>query len=152
MRQRSRQSLRSVRTQRSAQAFAFGACTGVLMTSIASLRKTSSEAAAELAVAIVDQEAERLLPAVERHQEVARLLRHPGTIGSAGRGEQLDPPPLERDVGSAGGASAARQCRLARFPPAATSNRACGSPAHGSPTFFTAGIRLPPWGSALAAR
>ena len=29
-----------------------------------------------------------------------------------------------------------------RFPPAATSNRACGSPAHGSPTFFTAGIRL----------
>src|SRR6266508_5461905 len=55
------------------------------------------EAAAELAVAIVDQEAERLLLAVERHQEVARLLRHPGTIGSAGRGEQLDPPPLKRD-------------------------------------------------------
>ena len=28
------------------------------------------------------------------------------------------------------------------FPPAAASNRACGSPAHGSPTFFTVGIRL----------
>src|ERR1039458_646110 len=31
-----------------------------------------------------------------------------------------------------------------RFPPAATSIRACGSPAHGSPTPFTAGIRLFP--------
>ncbi len=34
--------------------------------------------------------------------------------------------------------------RLVWSPPAATSNRACGSPAHGSPTFFTAGIRLIP--------
>jgi hypothetical protein len=33
--------------------------------------------------------------------------------------------------------------RLAWFPPAATSNRACGFPAHGSPTFFTVSIRLP---------
>jgi hypothetical protein len=32
--------------------------------------------------------------------------------------------------------------RLVWFPPAAASNRACGSPAHGSPTFFTVGIRL----------
>jgi hypothetical protein len=46
-------------------------------------------------------------------------------------------------VGSAGGAWAARRSRLAWFPPAATSNRACGSPAHGSPTFFTAGIQRP---------
>jgi hypothetical protein len=37
-----------------------------------------------------------------------------------------------------------RRCRLAWFPPAATSNRACGSPAHGSPTFFTIGIRSAP--------
>jgi transposase len=29
------------------------------------------------------------------------------------------------------------------FPPAASSIRACGSPAHGSPTFFTGGIQLP---------
>ncbi len=41
-------------------------------------------------------------------------------------------------VGSAGGAWAARRSRLAWFPPAAASIRACGSPAHGSPTFFTA--------------
>ena len=34
--------------------------------------------------------------------------------------------------------------RLVWFPPAATSNRACGSPAHGSPTFFTVGIRFHP--------
>src|SRR2546426_6021485 len=34
---------------------------------------------------------------------------------------------------------------LAPFPAPATSIRACGSPAHGSPTPFTAGIRfLPP--------
>ncbi len=49
------------------------------------------------------------------------------------------------DVGSARGAWTARHvlARLVWFPPAATSNRACGSPAHGSPTFFTAGIQLP---------
>ena len=48
-------------------------------------------------------------------------------------------------VGSARGAWAARHvlARLAWSPPAATSIRACGSPAHGSPTFFTVGIRLP---------
>src|ERR1039458_10242587 len=52
---------------------------------------------------------------------------------------------------------AARRCRVGgrrlvprgyadwfRFPPAATSIRACGSPAHGSPTPFTAGFRLGP--------
>ena len=38
------------------------------------------------------------------------------------------------------------------FPPAATSNRACGSPAHGSPTFFTAGIRLFPSPRPVRAR
>ena len=52
---------------------------------------------------------------------------------------------IKQLVGSAGGAWAVRRvlARLARFPPAATSNRACGSPAHGSPTFFTAGIQRP---------
>lgn len=48
--------------------------------------------------------------------------------------------------GSTGGAWTARLvlARLVWFPPAATSNRGCGSPAHGSPTFFTGGIRLSP--------
>jgi hypothetical protein len=36
------------------------------------------EATAELGVAIVNQEAERSLAIVERHQQVARLLRDPG--------------------------------------------------------------------------
>ena len=36
--------------------------------------------------------------------------------------------------------------RVLRFQPPAASNRACGSPAHGSPTPFTAGIRLFPPG------
>ncbi len=44
MRIRSRQSLRTVRTQRSANAFAFGAWIGVRITSIPSERKTSSKA------------------------------------------------------------------------------------------------------------
>jgi hypothetical protein len=38
------------------------------------------EAAAELAVAVVEEEAEGLLPVVEEHQQVARLLRDPATI------------------------------------------------------------------------
>ena len=42
------------------------------------------EAAAELAVAIVDQEADRLLAVAERHQQVAGLLGYPGTVGRAG--------------------------------------------------------------------
>jgi len=55
-------------------------------------------------------------------------------------------------VGSAGGAQF-RAAVADWFPPAATSNRACGSPVHGSPTSFTADIRPSPWGvAALAAR
>jgi hypothetical protein len=36
------------------------------------------ETAAELGVVIVDEEAQRLLPLVERHRQVARLLCCPG--------------------------------------------------------------------------
>jgi hypothetical protein len=47
-------------------------------------------------------------------------------------------------VGSTRGAWAVRLCEpdWPWFPPAATSNRACGFPAHGSPTLFTVGIRV----------
>src|SRR5438067_12552747 len=59
------------------------------------------EAAAELAVAIVDQEADRLLAVAERHRQVAGLLGYPGTVGRAGRGEQFDAAPPERpDAGA----------------------------------------------------
>jgi hypothetical protein len=40
-------------------------------------------------------------------------------------------------VGSAGGAGPRGLADWSGVPPAAASNRACGSPAHGSPTPFT---------------
>ena len=55
------------------------------------------EAAAELGVAIVDQQAQRLLPNVDRHQQVARLLGCPGTGRVRGAGDELDPAALERE-------------------------------------------------------
>src|SRR3954454_6541831 len=59
---------------------------------------------------------------------------------SDGRAEGL------HSAGSPGGRALSRAHDQVPTPPApATSNRACGSPAHGSPTPFTAGIRfLPP--------
>ena len=55
------------------------------------------EAAAELGVAIVDQHAQRLLPVVDRHQQVARLLGCPGAGRVGGAGDELDPASLERE-------------------------------------------------------
>src|SRR6266511_1093054 len=55
------------------------------------------EAAAELGVAIVDEEAERLPAVIERHQEVARLLGDPGACWVRGAGDEFDPAALERD-------------------------------------------------------
>jgi hypothetical protein len=49
------------------------------------------EAAAELGVAIVDQETERLLAIVEVHQQVARLLVDPGACWVRRAGDELDP-------------------------------------------------------------
>jgi hypothetical protein len=113
----SRHSARTVRTKRSAYAFACGARIGVSITVIASLRKISFEGAAELAVAVMDQEAHPLEDA--REAEFARLLGDPcpGRVGRAAG--NVDAAAFEFDVGSAGGASAVRQCRLCRFPPAA---------------------------------
>jgi hypothetical protein len=55
-------------------------------------------------------------------------------------------PRSETDLaGSAGGAIVVSACRTRRqIPPTTTSIRACGSPAHGSPTPFTDDIRLLP--------
>ena len=55
------------------------------------------EAAAELGVAIVDEEAERLPAVIERHQRVARLLGDPGARWVRGAGDEFDPAALERD-------------------------------------------------------
>ncbi len=48
-------------------------------------------AAAELRVAIVNEEAERLPAIPERHQQVARLLRDPGARRVRGAGDKLNP-------------------------------------------------------------
>src|SRR6266700_1541172 len=45
------------------------------------------EGAAELAVAVVDQQPRLLAAVVEVHQQVARLLQHPGAVGIARAGD-----------------------------------------------------------------
>src|SRR5438105_11126897 len=54
------------------------------------------EGVAELRVAIVDEEPERLL-AAELHDEVARLLGDPAAVRVRAAGDVLDPPGRERD-------------------------------------------------------
>src|SRR5215211_511736 len=55
------------------------------------------ETAAELGVAIVDQEAERLIAIIERHPQVACLLGDPGARRVGRAGDELDAAALERD-------------------------------------------------------
>src|SRR6266571_5788641 len=55
------------------------------------------EAAAELAVAVVEEEAEGLLPVVEEHQQVPRRLCDPVTIRISRARDELDLAALERD-------------------------------------------------------
>src|SRR5215218_5275715 len=54
------------------------------------------EGVAELLVAIVDEESESLVVS-QLHDEVACLLRDPGTIWACGAGDVLDPACCERD-------------------------------------------------------
>jgi hypothetical protein len=69
----------------------------VRITAIPSLLEDLIEAAAELGVAIADQEAERLLATIDRHEQVARLLRDPGACRVRRASNELDPAALERD-------------------------------------------------------
>jgi len=55
------------------------------------------EAAAEFRVAIVDEEAGRLLAIIESHQQVPCLLGDPGACRLRRAGHELDPAALERD-------------------------------------------------------
>jgi hypothetical protein len=96
-------------------------------------------AAAEPGVAIVDQEAERLLAIVERHQEVARLLRDPGASWIRCAGDELDPaalewewPGLPRPTLSPGRSSAG----TAAMPPSPGSGSAEGTGARPSPVLL----------------
>ncbi len=54
-------------------------------------REDLIEAAAELGVAIVDEEAERLLATIESHQQVARLLGDPSACRVRRARDELDP-------------------------------------------------------------
>jgi hypothetical protein len=93
---RSRQSLLMVGTQRSAWAFAFGACTGVRITSNPSERKTSSRAWLNLLSRLVDEESIWLLIS-ELHHKIARLPRDPRSIRTRGAGDERDSTDGERD-------------------------------------------------------
>jgi hypothetical protein len=91
IRSQSRQSARTVRTKRSAIAFAFGARTGVLMISMPSLAKTVSKSRVKLAVP-ADQKADRRGALCECPGELAGLLGNPGA-GRVGRAAvQVDAP------------------------------------------------------------
>src|SRR5215203_4598959 len=95
MRMRSRRSARSVRTQRSAWAFAFGAWIGVRITLIPSARKISSKAWLNFeSRSWMRNRKECSSPS---HDEVACLLGHPAPVGIRGGGDVLDPSRLQRD-------------------------------------------------------
>src|SRR5207247_7371643 len=96
MRRRPRQSARTVRTQRSAKAFAFGVWTGVRITFDAHRAEDLVEGLAELRVAIVNEEPDGVL-ATELHDEVARLLGDPAPDRVRAAGDVFDPPSCERD-------------------------------------------------------
>jgi hypothetical protein len=51
----------------------------------------------ELAVSIVNQEAHRAVAIVEVHQQVARLLQHPGRVGVTRAGDVLDTAAADRE-------------------------------------------------------
>jgi len=95
MSSRSRHSRRTLPTQRSACAFAFRRLYGCADHGDPFALEDMVEAAAELGVAIVDQQAQRLPAIVDRHQQVARLLGCPGTGRVRGAGDELDPAALE---------------------------------------------------------
>src|SRR5258706_3380377 len=87
---RSVHSRRTVPTQRSAKAFALGACGGVRSTSISAAVNTVSKRRGELRVPVTQQEPQPVGAVVETHQQVPCLLRHPGAAGMGGDAEDVD--------------------------------------------------------------
>src|SRR5215472_4201205 len=88
----SRHSRRALPIQRSAIAFARGACTGVLMTRTPVAVNTASNGAVNLASPVTDQELEAGGLITEVHQQVAGLLGHPRAGGVGGDARQVDAP------------------------------------------------------------
>src|SRR6266487_4155495 len=89
----SRHSCRTVRTQRSAWAFAFGAWMGVVMIRTPSAAKTSSKARVNFAVAVMEEEPRRgsvpRLLGLHLHRELPRPLDHPGPTWVVGDATEL---------------------------------------------------------------
>src|SRR5215207_5379698 len=94
MRIRSRQSARSVLTQRSAGAF--GAWIGVRITLMPSVRNMSSKAWVNFVSRSCTRNLEGVLIA-ELHDKDARLLCDPASVGLRAGGDVLDPSRRERD-------------------------------------------------------
>src|SRR5437868_6501964 len=92
----SRHSARAVRTKRSANAFAFGARTGVLMVSIPSLAKTASKSRVNL-LPVAHEEAKRRSPLLECPGELSGLLGDPGARRVRGAAGQVDTSAAELD-------------------------------------------------------
>src|ERR687898_896648 len=88
MRTWSRHSRRALPTQRSANAFAFGARIGVLTTSRPSVRKTSSEGSTELRVSVPKQD--MFVVEAFGDRQVPSLLGDPHGIGAAGHAGDVD--------------------------------------------------------------
>jgi hypothetical protein len=93
---RSRQSLRTVRTQRSANAFAFGARTGVRITLIPSEQKTSSKARLNFASRSWISSWNGC-SCGQLHDDVPGLLSHPGAVWVGCTGDELEPALCQRE-------------------------------------------------------
>src|SRR6266545_1748333 len=55
------------------------------------------EGAAELRVAVMDQQLERLLLLGQLHDNVPGLLSHPGAVWAGCTGDELEPAPCQRE-------------------------------------------------------
>src|SRR4029453_7079463 len=97
MRSQSRHSVRTVRTQRSAYAFALGAFTGVRVPLLAALRKTSSKASVNLAVPITHEEPAATVELWALEDEISGLLRNPGGVRLPGAATDVHPPAPKLD-------------------------------------------------------
>src|SRR5436190_15716982 len=87
---RSRHSRRTVPTQRSMCAFAFGARTGVRMTLIRSLSRKASKARGNFASRSWIRNRSWRSWSSSANEQVARLLQHPGRVRLAGDRELLE--------------------------------------------------------------
>jgi hypothetical protein len=97
MSSRSRHSRRTLPTQRSAWTLRVPRLDGRADHRNSFASEDVIAATAELGVAIVDQEADRLLAIIDGHQQVARLLGDPGACWVRRAGDEFDQAALERD-------------------------------------------------------